>query len=203
MSNPLKDLEFTREAFERFLDWLDADREQAGRKYEAIRRSLITIFNYRGCSAAEELADETINRAIRQRPSIEGSYQGDPAKYIQGIARFVALEYFNRQVKKHGGPVPEDMPDPSQPDATGEEDEREALSRCLRHCLNKLKPEKRKMFILYYREGNRLNSDHRRTLAEQFGCSINALRIQMHRLNEELRLCITDCREQPPSDKKV
>ncbi|HZF41660.1 MAG TPA: sigma-70 family RNA polymerase sigma factor [Blastocatellia bacterium] len=203
MSNPLKDWEFTQEDFERFLNWLDADRELAGRKYEAIRRGLIAIFNSRGCSGAEDLADETINRAIRQLPSIEGSYEGDPAKYIQGIARFVALEYFNRQVKRYGGPAPEDLPDPSRPGAPDEEDEREALSKCLRHCLKKLKPEKRKMFILYYREGNRLNRDHRRSLAEQLGCSINALRLQMHRLNEELRLCITDCRSQPPSDKNL
>jgi RNA polymerase sigma factor (sigma-70 family) len=203
MSIPLKDLEFTPEEFERFLNWLDSDREQAGRKYEAIRRGLIAIFNSRGCSGAEDLADETINRAIRQLPSIEGSYEGEPAKYIQGIARYVALEYFNRQVKRYGGPAHEDLPDPSRSGAPGEEDEREALSKCLRHCLMKLKPEKRKMFILYYREGNRLNRDHRRSLAEQFGCSINALRIQMHRLNEELRLCITDCRGQPPSDKNL
>jgi DNA-directed RNA polymerase specialized sigma24 family protein len=94
----VQEWELTREAFDRFLDWLDSDREQAGRKYEAIRRGLITLFNLRGCSAAEDLADETINRAIRQLSSIEDSYEGDPAKYLHGIARFVALEYFNRQV---------------------------------------------------------------------------------------------------------
>jgi RNA polymerase sigma factor (sigma-70 family) len=203
MSKPLQDWELTREAFDRFLDWLDADREQAGRKYEAIRRGLIALFNCRGCSAAEDLADETINRSIRQLSSIEDSYEGDPAKYIHGIARYVALEYFNRQVKRYGGAAAEDLPDPSRADGPDEEDEREALSRCLRHCLEKLTPEKRKMFILYYREGNRLNLDHRRSLAEQFGCSINALRIQMHRLNEELRLCITDCRKQAAPRKKI
>ena len=201
MSKRIKDWELTREEFDRFLDWLDADREQAGHKYEVIRRGLIAIFNSRGCSAVEDLADETINRATRQLSSIEGSYEGDPAKYLYGIARYVTLEYFNRQAKRDGGPLPEDLPDQSQQVEPGEEDEREALSRCLRHCLEKLTPEKRKMFILYYREGNRLNLDHRRSLAEQFGCTINALRIQMHRLNEELRLCINDCCRQPPPDK--
>lgn len=191
MSKRIKDRELTAEAFERFLAWLDADREQAGRKYEAIRRGLIILFNCRSCAAAEDLADETINRAIRQLPSIEDSYEGDPANYLYGIARFVALEYFNRRLKRDGGPPPEDLPDPSPPD---EESEKEAISRCLRRCLEKLKPEKRKMFILYYREGTRLNLDHRKSLAERFGCSINALRIQIHRLSEELRLCIADCR---------
>jgi RNA polymerase sigma factor (sigma-70 family) len=202
MCNPKKDWEFTPEAFERFLNWLDPVREEAGRKYEDIRRRLIAYFNFRGCSGAEDLADETINRAIRQLPSIEDSYQGDPIKYIQGIARYVSLEYFNRQAIREAGPPPEDLPDPSQPAAPDEEDEREALSRCLRHCLDKLDPEKRKIFILYYREGNRLNRDHRKALAEEIGCTINALRIQMHRLNDELRHCITNCRGQPPPDKK-
>jgi RNA polymerase sigma factor (sigma-70 family) len=194
MCNPKKDWDFSPEAFEHFLKWLDHDREEAGRRYEDIRRGLIAFFNFRGCSGAEDLTDETINRAIRQLPSIEGSYQGEPIKYIQGIARYVALEYFNRRAKKEAGPPSEDLPDPSQPGAPGEEDEREALSKCLRHCLNKLDPEKRKLFLLYYREGNRLNRDHRKALAEQIGCTINALRIQMHRLNEELRHCIIDCR---------
>jgi RNA polymerase sigma factor (sigma-70 family) len=201
MSKPLQDWELTPEAFDRFLDWLDADREQAGRKYEAIRRGLIALFNCRGCSTAEDLADETINRAIRQLPSIEDSYEGDPAKYLQGIARFVALEYFNRQAKLEAGPPPEDLPDPSQ-SAPDEEDEREALNRCLRHCLNKLKPDKRKMFILYYQKGNRLNLDHRKVLAKRFGYSLNALRIQIHRLCEELRICIANCRKQAPPDEK-
>ncbi len=201
MPKRAKDWELTREEFDRFLGWLDADREQAGRKYEAIRRGLIAIFNSRGCPAAEDLADETINRAIRQLSSIESSYEGEPAKYLYGVARFVALEYFRRSAKRYGGSAPEDLPDWSQAGALGEEDEKEALSRCLRRCLEKLSPEKRKLFILYYRKGNRLNLEHRKSLAERLGCSINALRIQMHRLNEELRRCITDCRGQPPPDK--
>src|SRR5215471_6894367 len=165
MPNSLNRWEFTQEAFERFLNWLDADRDQAGLRYEAIRRGLILIFNYRGCAGAEDLADESINRAIRQLPLIEDSYEGDPAKYLQGIARFVTLEYFNRQAKREAGPPTEDTPDTSQ-NATDEDGERETMSRCLRLCLNKLKPEKRKMFILYYQKGNRLNLDQRKLLAE-------------------------------------
>lgn len=201
MPKRVQDWQLTGVAFERFLDWLDTDHEQAGRKYEAIRRGLIALYSCRGCSAAEDLADETFDRAIRQLPSIESSYEGDPANYLYGIARFVTLEYYNRQVKREGGPVPEDLPDPSRSIDSADEDERKEISRCLRKCLGKLKPEKRKMFILYYRKGSRLNLDHRKSLAEQFSCSINALRIQMHRLNEELRHCISDCRGGRRTDK--
>jgi hypothetical protein len=58
------------------------------------------------------------------------------------------------------------------------------------------------MFILYYQKGNRLNLDHRKLLAERFGYSLNALRIQIYRLCEELRICITNCRKQAPPDEK-
>ena len=47
------------------LEWLDPNLDLAGEKYEEIRRGLIKIFGYRGCSDAEGLADETINRVAR------------------------------------------------------------------------------------------------------------------------------------------
>ena len=52
----------TQEDFDRLLRWLDANLEAAGKEYEAIRQRLIKIFARRGCSEAEDLADETINR---------------------------------------------------------------------------------------------------------------------------------------------
>ncbi|HEY0083559.1 MAG TPA: hypothetical protein VGB61_12265, partial [Pyrinomonadaceae bacterium] len=52
----------TQEGFERLLTWLSPDREQAGKKYEEIRQSLIKIFVWRGVHEAEDLADETITR---------------------------------------------------------------------------------------------------------------------------------------------
>src|SRR5262245_4973774 len=61
-----KDWELTKEDFDRFLTWLHPDREQAGQKYEEIRRRLVIIFNARRCPEAEDLADETINRVIRR-----------------------------------------------------------------------------------------------------------------------------------------
>ena len=45
----------TPELFEQLLDWLNPDREQAGRDYEALRRRLIKLFTCRGCSDPELL----------------------------------------------------------------------------------------------------------------------------------------------------
>ena len=44
----MKNWELTGEAFDLFLSWLDADRDQAAFKYEALRRRLIVFFDCRG-----------------------------------------------------------------------------------------------------------------------------------------------------------
>src|ERR1051325_10973722 len=88
-----KDWELTEEAFEKFLFWLHPNREEAGRKYEGIRRHLIVILTCRGCAEAEELADETINRVIRRAQQMADTYQGEPAPYFITVAHNLYLEY--------------------------------------------------------------------------------------------------------------
>src|SRR4051794_16211659 len=91
----------TQESFDRLLEWLDADRERAGYRYEAIRRRLITIFTCRGCREAEALADETINRVTIKLPEIADAYVGDPALYFYGVAQKVHLEYLRKRPPAH------------------------------------------------------------------------------------------------------
>ncbi len=81
--------ELTPEAFEQLLVWLNPNREQAGSKYEEIRRRLIKILTCRGCTCPEELADETMNRVTRKVPEIIGNYVGDPSLYFYGVAHKV------------------------------------------------------------------------------------------------------------------
>jgi len=83
-----KDLALTQESFDKLLAWLDADREQAGQKYEEIRRELIRYFLIRGYySQSEELADETINRVAQNLDKVPEEYMSDPARYFLYIAR--------------------------------------------------------------------------------------------------------------------
>src|ERR1044072_6747769 len=86
----------TQDAFDKFLTWLNPNREQAATKYEEVRRKLIKIFACRGCAEAEDLADETINRVIRKMQELIDSYVGDPALYFYGVARNVHLEYVRK-----------------------------------------------------------------------------------------------------------
>src|SRR5215216_208156 len=58
----------TNEEFDDLLSWLDPDRERAGIRYEEIRDDLIKKFRLCWCSAAEDLADETINRVVKKLP---------------------------------------------------------------------------------------------------------------------------------------
>nr|MDQ3743617.1 hypothetical protein [Acidobacteriota bacterium] len=60
--------------FDSLLAWLDADREEAGKKYESIRLRLIRIFTCRGRHDSEELADETIRRVTLKAPTLAGEY---------------------------------------------------------------------------------------------------------------------------------
>src|SRR5437764_14777727 len=89
----------TQEDFNGLLEWLGQDREQAGDKYEAIRRRLIRIFISRGCHHAEEMADETINRVTFKLKEIRQDYVGDPALYFYGVANKVHLEYVRKNLR--------------------------------------------------------------------------------------------------------
>jgi hypothetical protein len=46
----------TEDDFDRFLRWLDPDREKAAQKYQKIRDKLITILNAHCCPVSEDLA---------------------------------------------------------------------------------------------------------------------------------------------------
>ncbi len=54
----------TQTGFDKLLATLDADREQAGVKYESLRARLIKFFEWRNCESAEELTDTVFDRII-------------------------------------------------------------------------------------------------------------------------------------------
>src|SRR5437879_1145652 len=88
----------TAETFAKLLDRLDADREQAGEKYEDLRRTLTRFFEWRGAPFPEEHTDETFNRVAGKLD------QGVKIKNIGGycyeVARLVCLESFKGQDSK-------------------------------------------------------------------------------------------------------
>lgn len=183
--------ELTGEALDGLLTWLDPDREQAGRKYEHIRKSLIKIFAWRGCAEAEDLADETINRVARKVPEIASTYQGNPAPYFYGVGRRLLLEYQKQQLRRA----------PQEPDAESAATSEEAASvaelerrhECLELCLQKLSESNRELIRDYYQRDVQTKGDWRSELARRMGVSAGALRVRAHRLRAALLDCIRDC----------
>jgi DNA-directed RNA polymerase specialized sigma24 family protein len=170
----------TQEAFDALLDWLNPEREQAGKRYEDIRRRLVKIFMYRGCQEPEELADETINRVARKVVEIAGTYSGDPALYFYGVANKIHQESLRKR---------RTQPSPPPPPEPGPEQEYE----CLELCMEALSAHSRELVLQYYQDDKSAKIEQRRKLAERLDIPINALRIRAHRIRAALRDCVTDC----------
>jgi DNA-directed RNA polymerase specialized sigma24 family protein len=177
----------TQESFDALLAWLDPDRNEAGQKYEDIRRRLIKIFCCRGCYEPEDLADETISRVTKKLREIESTYTGDRRLYFFGVANRVHLEYVRK-------PVPSLSPPPVK--APDEVEAMELEYACLEHCLQRLTPENRELVLQYYQDEKRAKIDHRKNLAEKLGIALNALRIRAHRIRLTLEKCLQECMSQ-------
>lgn len=189
----------TQQAFDSLLNWLDADRESAGTKYEKIRVRLIKIFTCRGCGEADDLADETINRVTVKLGEIAANYSGDPALYFYGVAQKVHLEYLRKRplVQESLETGREPGGQTTWPPEAADEVEHEYA--CLEQCMDRLPPENRRLVLEYYHEEKRAKIDHRKQLADQLGIAVNALRIRAHRLRAQLQQCLQSCLEHSPS----
>jgi DNA-directed RNA polymerase specialized sigma24 family protein len=173
-----------QEIFDRFLVWLNPDRNIAAFKYEEIRIRLIKIFVHRGCMVAEELADETIDRVCRKVPEIDATYVGEPALYFYGVAHNVFLEYVRKK------PDPLHLPPPDPPT------EKELKYNCLERCLGHLDSESHMLISQYFEREKRSKINHRKKLAEDLGIAVTTLRMRAHRIKTTLQQCVIDCMKQ-------
>lgn len=188
----------TVESFELLLGWLDSSREGAGEKYEKIRVRLIKIFTCRGCSEADDLADETINRVTAKLSEIAPGYSGDPALYFYGVAQKVHLEYLRKKPRVQESSQAGREPGGQTNWPAEAVDEIEDEYACLEQCMDRLPSENRRLVLEYYQEEKRAKIDHRKMLADQLGIAVNALRIRAHRLRLQLQQCVQNCLEQSP-----
>lgn len=180
--------------FNALLTWLDPDRNEAGRKYEEIRHSLVLIFEWRGCYNAEGLADETITRVLNKLAEVAPTYKGDPALYFYAVAKRVAFEALRQQqteVEIDSGKLRAANVD------NEERADREAEYQCLDKCLAQLTPADRELILHYYQQ-DQPNISYRRELALKYGLAPNALRVKVHRIRATLHDCIKKCLEKAP-----
>jgi DNA-directed RNA polymerase specialized sigma24 family protein len=182
----------TQDKFDKTLAWLDDDREAAGKKYEVIRQSLIKILTWRGCSDAEDLADEAVNRVMLKIDDLAASYQGDPALYFYGVAKKLLMEHQRRQRLR----AP--MPEISVNEAYLKEQliKAELLYDCLSQCIGALKPGEDELVLAYYAGDRQMKIDNRRMLALQGDVAANTLRVRVHRIRATLEKCLNRCLKQ-------
>lgn len=188
----------TQEALDKLLACLDADRDQAARKYENIRRKLIKHFECRGCYSPEDQADETINRVARRIYEGQEIWAYDPASYFYGVARNILREYWGSPEREFS-PL-ESLPPMAHPSEDAlkqkqKEAERLSLERrlaILERCLQDLSPENRQIIISYYQGERGERIENRKRLAVSLGLPTNALRIRAHRIREKLERSVAE-----------
>lgn len=190
----------TPQEFDRLLIWLDADRDEAGRKYSIILYRLIRIFVSRGCIEAESLADEVMNRIAVRIDKLVTTYDGDPIKCFHGFADKVHLEYLRDQ---RALPLNESPQQSSPPDDERTHEELELEDNCLTQCMGELSDPDNELFRRYFQEEKRAKINARKKLAEELRLSANALRIKAHRLRRQLRQCMELCLQRFLADETI
>jgi DNA-directed RNA polymerase specialized sigma24 family protein len=177
----------TPESLEALLVFLDADRHRAGLQYEAIRRRLVRLFEWRGFGNPEDLADETINRVARRIQEGTEVRSADPYGYFCGVAHLLSKEVARRASRERAALEREDW----QPAPSADEPDADDRLDCLRHCLQRLPGEQRELVLRYHQESDHIRS--RQMLSQQLGIPMNALRIRVHRVRRKLEDCVREC----------
>lgn len=195
-SAPPGEWTLTREAFDKLLSHLGADREQAGQKYELIRRKLTKFFEWRGCVAPEDYTDEAINRVARKIE--EGAKIDNLNAFFYGVARMLLMEEGRAREKERL--ARERLPPSLHPGENPEEPD--ARLACFERCLSELPAASRELVIAYYQEERRARIENRRALAERMGIPPNALRIRAHRIRVRLEECVNQCLNRLPDRMK-
>ena len=171
-------------SFERLLQSFDPDPERAAVRYEEMRRKLARFFEWRGCTPAEDHADEVLDRVARRLS--EGLEILNVGAYCYGIARMLLHEVSARLDRQRVA-----ARDLARVAAKPAEDDAEMT--CLERCLERLDPESRVLILEYYEGERRDRQQHRREMADRLGIGANALRIRLHRIRRELEGCLQGC----------
>lgn len=186
----------THDALEKLLNSFSPDRDEAAAQYEAMRRKLVRFFEWRGIDAADEHADETINRVARRID--EGQSIDNLKSYFYGVARMVYLEALRD--REHAPIALDDAIHDLREEIT-QEMEQDPRVVCLDRCLESLPPQNRYLIVNFYEEEKRAKIELRQDLADRLQISINALRIRAHRIRVNLEECISTCLQSPARAK--
>jgi DNA-directed RNA polymerase specialized sigma24 family protein len=185
----------TAAQFEALLRRLDDGAERPGARYEAVHSRLVRFFVWNSCSAAEDLADETLNRVARKLAA--GSEEVHELEaFIWGVARKVrqgAQKAEFKSVTVFDGPNAWAASDAGASlDAIHNKIQAEKELKCLHQCLRRW-PEQDQELFLAYRVDKGHYVERRKDLARKLGVTPGALRVRIIRLREKLERCVARC----------
>ncbi len=173
---------------EALLTHLSLDREQAGERYEEIRRRLVRLFEWRYHEDPEGLADEAIDRVARRLAAGMEIRAASPFAYFCGVAHHVAQEMLReRERERRAAAAATNL---AARDDEPEDDGERRLAR-LHGCLERLPADQRRLILQYHQGSDRIRG--RQRLAHELGIAVNALRIRAHRIRRRLEDCCASC----------
>jgi DNA-directed RNA polymerase specialized sigma24 family protein len=168
--------------FDDFILRLDPACADPKQGYERLRLKLVKFFAWKRCDDPEALADETIARLAVRIISKEEIRSEGP--FVYGIATNVFREYLRDKGKQER----------LQNALTDSEivSHKLDINDCQRQCWDELDRNKQEMLKKYYDE------EHGDVMAKSLGITVNALRLQIHRVKNELKVCYEKCRKEKP-----
>ena len=181
--------ELGQNQFDALLGFFSADRDEAGEKYEQIRRGLVRFFQFKGCRDPPVLADDTINRVALKIGDFDPSKNIKPVSYFYGFASNVLMEY--KRTSRHEISLGE-----AQYQAVANEPEDDnggARSSCLQQCLGELPFADKDLIVDYYAREGREKIELRQQMCKLYNCTAAALHTRVFRIKSVLRLCIEGC----------
>ena len=173
----------TQTAFDSLLARLDSDRDIAADRYLRMRRDLVRLFEWRGCSTPDDYADETINRCARKIQ--QGEEIRDVATYSIGVARMLLREMCRDRFQQARS-LDETPECCARPDMHSDLEDR---VQALNLSLEELSHDDRFLILNYYQGDKSEKIKSRKMLSELLGIGASTLRMRALRIREKLQLC--------------
>jgi DNA-directed RNA polymerase specialized sigma24 family protein len=171
---------FGQTSLDKLFQLLEPNARSIEEGFRQCRFKLIKFFAWRYCEDPDNLADETVSRLLKNVRAGQEISADNPYSYVYAIAVNVFKEYLRARKK---GEVLRDLDEAREIAAPPPADD------CKKQCIEELQREKRELLARYYLD------DDRDGIAREQGLSLNALRLQVHRIKQGLRRCCEDCRK--------
>lgn len=172
---------FDEPVFVRLFELLEPEEETTEARYKKCRLKLLKFYAWRRCEDPESLADETISRLLKNAHDGQEIRQSSVYSYTYAIAMHVWQEYLRTKKKGELIVTIEDLPEIA---------DSQEVDDCKNNCLGQLSEAKRQLLERYYS-----HDEERENIAKGLSLSLNALRLQIFRIKQELAQCLDDCRK--------